>query len=349
MHVPRAHLPPLATEPLVSVCIPAHDVERFVAASVASVLAQTYRRLEVIVVDDASSDATADVLSRMSDARLRVVRAPRNLGAANATNVAVSLARGDLVAIYHADDLYEPSIVEKEVESFHRHPDVGGVFTGNRMIREDGRVIGTNRIPRELAGREVFDYETVFRFVLRNKNILLCTPSFMGRRDVLEALGPFTEEPYHVAYDFEMWLRLLRRHPIAVVDEPLMSYRHSTTQYSARSRRLRTTEEKFFLIMDEYARNDPRLAQLTAADWREYEFHRVDDCTVRAANAVMLGQPSDAAALLGQRRYPWRSLLARPARRKLRVLLMRAALRTALVLHATRLLGPVLTVTEASK
>ena len=328
-----------------SVCVPAFNAERFVEAALSSILAQTYRPLEVIVVDDASTDRTPAILRQLTDPRLRVIRNQENLGAFATTARAVSAAAGELVAIYHADDVYDPPLVEKEVACLRRHPSAAAVFTENRMIREDGSLIGTNRLPRQFRGRDVLNYADVFPFLVRNKNILLCTPTFMGRREVLADLASYGSHRYHIAYDLDMWLQVLRRAPIVILDEPLMSYRHSSGQFTSRYTRLRVTQEVFFDVMDDYIAVDGWLERLTADDLREYAFHRLDDMTVRAVHHIVRNEP-DAARPLLVPGFTWRSLVAHPTRRKLRVLLMRLFLRTALALDAGRLAAPVLVRTE---
>jgi glycosyltransferase involved in cell wall biosynthesis len=338
-------LGPLPDEPLVSVCIPAFNAAHFIEESLSSILAQTYHRLEVVVVDDASTDATRAVVARFDDPRVRCVRNAANVGAFATTCRAVSLANGQLVAIYHADDVYDRTIVEKEVGSLKRHASAGAVFTQNRMIREDGSVIGTNRLPTEFTDRDLLSYEDVFRFILCHKNILLCTPTFMGRREALAGLEGFGSDRYHIAYDLDMWIRVLRRFPIAIIDEPLMSYRHSSGQFTSRYGRLRVTEEIFFELMDDYIRADGWTRRLTASDLREYDFHRLDDMTVRAVHHVVLGDPAKGSMLL-RSRFAWRSLVTQPTRRKARVLLMRLFLRTLIAARASHLAVPLLTRTE---
>ena len=343
--------PPLAftalpDDPLVSVCVAAHNAAPYITDALRSILDQTYPRLEIIVIDDASTDATPAALRRFRDPRLTVVTHAVNAGGYETMNEAIGRATGDPIAVFHADDVYGPEIVAREVDLFRRHPEVGAVFTENHMMAADGRRKGTNRLPEEFRGRDVFDYETVFRYFLRRKNTLLCCPTFMTRRATVEAVGPFDAARYHVAADLDMWIRILQRCPIGIVDEPLMSYRHSNTQWSQRYKRLRTDQELHFDILDRYLTEDPALAARCAPDLVDHEFHRVDDQTFRAANAMIKGEAAQARALLALGRYPWRSLRRRPSRRRLRVLTLRAALHVALWTGTASLLGPVLARTE---
>jgi glycosyltransferase involved in cell wall biosynthesis len=106
--------------PLVSVVIPAFNRARTIAASVRSVLGQTYEPLETIVVDDCSSDGTLDALERISDPRLRIVALNANGGAGHARNVGIGAARGELIAFHDSDDLWLPDKLTRQVATMRR-------------------------------------------------------------------------------------------------------------------------------------------------------------------------------------------------------------------------------------
>src|SRR5258708_255138 len=114
-----------APPPRVSICISAYNVERFLGEALRSILGQTYRNTEIILVDTGSADRTFEVAGSFADERLRCFRLPDNIGGYQAMNLVASQARGELVAIYHSDDVYEPTIVEKEVAYLASHPEAG--------------------------------------------------------------------------------------------------------------------------------------------------------------------------------------------------------------------------------
>jgi len=131
-----------ASEPLVSVFIPAFNRARTIAASVRSVLGQSYRSLEAIVVDDCSSDGTLEVLEGISDPRLRVIALNANGGAGHARNVGIGAARGDLVAFHDSDDLWLPDKLARQVAEMGRlEPDYVALYGGKILYGKapDGR------------------------------------------------------------------------------------------------------------------------------------------------------------------------------------------------------------------
>jgi glycosyltransferase involved in cell wall biosynthesis len=295
----------------------------------------------VLVLDDASTDRTYDVAAAFVDPRLRVTRAERKLGGYQAMNRLIASARGELLAVYHADDVYEPTIVEKEVAHLRAHPDVGAVFARDYNIDEEGQIIRTVNLPAEFAGRVALDYETVFRYQVRKKNPFCC-PTFMTRRTVVDQVGVFDPQRWDIAADVDMWLRIARRFPVSVLDEPLVRYRKGRHNWSARYRRLRTEPDVYFAVIDAFMARDGWNERLSPEDLTEYEFHRCDDDTYRAANSIIKGEDARARELLQGRRFPWRTLRAGTTRRKLRLIALRAILAAGLATGATRPLARLL-------
>jgi glycosyltransferase involved in cell wall biosynthesis len=221
--------------PLVSVVIPVYNAELFVAQAIESVLAQTYPHYELIVVNDASTDGTAEVLARyQGHPKVRIHHNPTNLGMAPNWNKGLSLARGDLVAKLDADDFYEPGFLEEIVPVFQRHPTVGLVFSGVNLIRSDGRVTRRRRYltPWVRSGHK-FLRQLLHACVIRS-------PTVCVRRVCYEHLGGFLPE-MKLHADWEMWVRIAAHYDVGYVARCLASYRlpcgNSCTSQSYRDAR----------------------------------------------------------------------------------------------------------------
>lgn len=320
---------------LVSICMPAYNVENVLEAALRSVLTQTYQRIEVILIDDASTDNTHKVAQSISDERIKYFRNKTNLGGYQTMNKAISLSTGDLIAVYHSDDVYEPTIVEKEVAYLRANKEVGAVFCLAYLMNDEGSLFGRYTIPHEFRNRKSLTYEEIFPFFLRNKNILLCCPSFMTRRKVLEIVGPFDAEKYDIAADLDMWIRIARRFPIGILNEVLMRYRSGKRRWSKRYNNFRTDQELYFNIMDFYLEKDGWFQKLKNTDLVEYQFHQCDDETFRATNLIIHGDIHKALELL-HRPYPYHTLLINLKRRKLRVLLLRVFIRCGITIGLVR-------------
>ena len=204
----------MANKPLVSVVIPVYNQERYVAEAVDSVLRQTYEDVELVVVDDGSSDRTPEILKAYGD-RLRYMR-QANAGAATALNRGIEAARGELVGWLSSDDVYEPTKVERQVERFAAQPQVSLVYTDFNIIDATGAIRRTVRSPY-YADRQEF----IRRLILGN---FVNGSSVIARKQALMATGLFDPEMTLHA-DANMWLRMLKRYEFGHVPEVLLNYR----------------------------------------------------------------------------------------------------------------------------
>lgn len=216
--------------PLVSICVPTWNSASYLRESLDSILAQDYPNIEVIVSDNDSQDDTLAILAEYEQAgRIRLHRNQQNIGAGANFNLLVGLARGEFVAIYHSDDIYDSDIVSASVEFLQSHPEAGLVGTMARVISSDGSFRYNYRLPEPLVrlSRTIFtrDEAILGTTLLSGDRIFLVTPSVMVRRSAYDEFGAFDQATYAAAVDYEMWLRIAASYRIGVIDRPLMRYR----------------------------------------------------------------------------------------------------------------------------
>jgi len=194
--------------------------------AIRSALSQTYPSIEVLVVDNASTDRTAEVVASFRDPRLRSVVNEENLGLFGNFNRCIALAKGDLVHILHSDDTIPPGFARTCVDLLLAHPEVAMTFT-------PARVMGREEISANPPGDDrIFHPPEGFRAILRDRGLIAC-PSVTVRREVYAEIGPFsTEYPY--SSDLYEWLRIARRQAIARVGGTYVSYRQGTHTESYR-------------------------------------------------------------------------------------------------------------------
>jgi len=238
----------VAEDSLVSVVIPTFNYGHLVADAVQSALAQSWRDLEVIVVDDGSTDDTAAVLSTFQD-RIQVVR-QANAGLSAARNKGIGLARGAYVAILDADDVWLPEKIERQLDVFAAFPDTGVVSCATILV--DAGFSPLTHLP---AG-EVGDPATL-RQRLAFGNVVSGGSAALIRRDCLDAVGPF-DETLRSAEDWDMWLRISRRYAIRFLPEALVQVRTTGANMSGvrHADRMLSSELQ---VVDKLAREDPGL------------------------------------------------------------------------------------------
>jgi glycosyltransferase involved in cell wall biosynthesis len=282
--------------PLVTVIVPVFNGARYLRESLDSILAQTYPRIEVLVMDDASTDATAEIIASFGGA-VRMVRQPQTLGIYANANVGIEMARGEFVAIYHADDIYLPTIVEREVEFLLKYPQAGAVFASDIFVDAEGREYGRLTIPPEVRGDRLLDGAAVVDCLLTYMNTFLRCPGTMVRADVYRSVGSYRQDRYRNTSDLDMWLRIARHCPIGILEEHLFRYRHFHGSSGERYHHLRTSPGRTFTILDDHL-----------AEWagqfagplalRAYEAHRAEDALMRAVSLYILGRFPEARRVL---------------------------------------------------
>jgi len=211
----------MGTVPLVTVAIPSFNRQHLVGATMESALSQTLTDLEVLVVDDASTDDTRSVvLSRASrDSRLRYVRNEVNLGLTRNWNRCLSLARGEFVNLLLSDDLIDPDYLEAAAGAMRQHPGVGLVATGCRYIDETGAVVSSGNAARERLCKA--GDEAVSSFL---DGGFPHVSGLVFRRVMVTALGGFREDIWH-GPDVELDCRIGANHDVFYIGGIHTSFR----------------------------------------------------------------------------------------------------------------------------
>jgi glycosyltransferase involved in cell wall biosynthesis len=295
-----------SSSPLVSIIVPVFNGERYLRESLDSIVNQTYETIEILVMDDASTDSTPEIIASYGD-RVKCFRQSSNKGQFGNVNDGIERASGKYTAIYHADDVYDTRIVEREVEFLEENIEVGAVFCYDKFINAEGKEYNRLTIPKEFQARSSFDYRAILNGILKHKNRFLPTPGAMVRSSVYNELGGFRGEEFQIASDLEMWLRIARRYKLGIIHEHLFSYRHGHENSSQAYYRVRTEPERQFLILDEHLRTGgSSIAEPSSL--RAYEAHRSEDNLMVAVNQYILDRTTDATTFL--RAVKLRRLLA---------------------------------------
>lgn len=281
---------------LVSICVPAFNGERTIAETLRSLLAQTYDNLEVVVCDNASTDRTVDVVRSFSDSRLRLVLNESHVSAEGNFDRCLRLGRGRYRGIFHSDDVYEPTIIEKQVAFLEGHPDAAAVGTRMRLIRADGSFWRTQRLPRRFRGGCIVGYADGLRQMLRTGSFVV-TPSVLARSKVYDGLGPWDRAGFGSAADVDVWLRIMRLGGLGLIDEPLVNYRWGPQSFSFR--RLQDAGEPDILrVLRAHMANPDIQPLLRPADMRAFDRFVRRSRVLRANAAHLAGDDDQARSLL---------------------------------------------------
>lgn len=279
------------------ICIPTYNAGNTLRETLASVLAQTYSPLEVIIIDNASTDNTIEVANSINDPRVSVLRNTENIGGERNFTRCIENSAGAYTAIFHADDIYTPQMVEKQVAFLERHPDAGAVFVNASLIDSEGREVGSYGLdPKHQSADNLYDFRRIMKMIMRHSNFLIC-PSAMVRTPVyLNDIVEWRGSAFKTSADLDVWLRILQKHRIGILPEPLIRYRISLLQGSALLR-ARTERADLFLVLDHYLQQSNVKSFLTSEDLRYFSRLERTDRIVRAVNLYLHDEPQRARQL----------------------------------------------------
>jgi len=200
--------------PLVSVVIPSYNAGPFIGRTIDSVMSQSYKNLEIVVVDDGSSDGTPDIVARFGDPVRLILQ--HNDGVSAARNRAIAEARGELIAFLDHDDVWYPEKLERQVHLLSTRPEVGLVYSNADFIDVTDHPMWTY-----LARPRLHRGQVLGRLFLDCFVPLL---TVVVRARLLAEVGQFAAG-WHIAEDYDLFLRFAERTEVDYVDEVLAGYR----------------------------------------------------------------------------------------------------------------------------
>ncbi|MBW4664430.1 MAG: glycosyltransferase family 2 protein [Chroococcus sp. CMT-3BRIN-NPC107] len=205
----------------VSIIIPAYNAMTYLPETIQSVLQQTFTDFEVLIVDDGSSDNITEWANALTDKRIKLI-SQSNLGVSNARNTAINLARAEYIAFLDADDLWQPTKLEKQVHFLDNNPNVGLVATWATLTNERGE---------PLSEVEIDFKQGNIRQQIIEINLIPCGSIPMVRRTCFKNTGLF-DPTLCFGEDWEMWTKLAANYDFGLIKESLVYYRQHSRNSS---------------------------------------------------------------------------------------------------------------------
>ncbi|MEC4819458.1 MAG: glycosyltransferase [Scytonema sp. PMC 1069.18] len=207
---------------LISVIIPAFNGEKTIFYTIESIINQTYKNLEIIVVNDGSTDSTLEIVKRFSDCRLHILSYSQT-GVAASRNRGLNKANGKFVSFIDADDLWTPEKLEDQFKVLQEHPQAAVAYSWTDYIDGEGKFVKSGQ--RVTATGDVYNQLLLGNFLENGSNPLI-------RREAMDTVGGF-DESLAATQDWDMWLRLAACYEFVVVPKAQISYRISANSMSA--------------------------------------------------------------------------------------------------------------------
>ncbi len=193
---------PLNTEPLISVILPCYNAEKYLEEALASLVGQSYGRMEILAIDDGSSDTTGRIIQKfaMEDERVIALHNKKNLGLIRTLNRGVALAKGEYIARMDADDIAMLHRFEKQIDAFRQWPELEVLSVGAVLIDDSGRPMAGHK-PKALSPQACFFASFICTPLLH--------PGFMAKSNVLKQYSYFYDRHTLHVEDYHLWTRML--------------------------------------------------------------------------------------------------------------------------------------------
>lgn len=202
------------SEELVSIVMPAYNAEKYISKSIESVLNQTYKNFELIIVNDCSIDNTEKIILnyKKSEKRIVYIKSEVNKGVGESRNVGVQNSIGNWIAFIDSDDLWANDKIEKQMEFIKNDKKIKFTYTGSSFINKEGKFFNYSmRVPKKV------DYKTLLK-----QNIISCSSVLISKELILNCKMP----KGYMHEDYATWLTILKKENYAYgIDEPLLYYR----------------------------------------------------------------------------------------------------------------------------
>lgn len=241
--------------PKVCICIPAYNAEATIGETLKSLVNQTYKNISIYVIDNNSKDKTVKVVEKFVKKYeiIKLFKYNNTVPADENFDRCITHADGEYTCIFHSDDVYLPNIIEKEIEFFTAHSDIGAVFTYANVINENGKKISELKSVKDIEEKKIYNFQELFPLYLKYGNFFV-TPSAMIRTEIYkkEIVKHKRQENFSDAFDVDVWLRILSKHKVGFIYDKLMNYRLSIHSTSFRKLLLykNTIEDGMFNVLE---------------------------------------------------------------------------------------------------
>ncbi|RAZ49868.1 glycosyltransferase family 2 protein [Campylobacter hyointestinalis] len=279
----------MSNQPLVCICIPNYNNEKTIGETLDSLVVQTYKNIIIKIFDNASTDSSMEIIKKYESRYLniQVFQNEINLGAEENFNRCIQNLEGEFGALYHSDDIYEPTIIEEQVNFLLKNKECIAVSTDMNLIDEDGNKLQKKSMKEFFLNMDsvIIDNQIqMLKKILEIGNFIVC-PTVMIKTDIYKnKIKMYNIREFKTAADLELWFRACEYGKFGTILKPLINYRRSSNSYTFRTK-LNTEKSDGVYVLDYYY--DKLNYNLTKAYKRKYKFFCLKDEISKTVNQIL--------------------------------------------------------------
>lgn len=288
----------------VCVCVAVRNAESTIEFTLSSLINQNYPNYEILICDNLSTDNTKQIiLDYKSKSKLKITYLLNEKPGSAEENWNFLLKNlpesAQYCSIYHADDIYDPLIITKSIDILEKNR-VGAVFTMSKLIDDNGIDVTkkySHRVclPQLIKDKNIFNYFEIMNSTLRFHNIIR-TPSFFFNKDILKDHNSFFDSKFRTSADLDFWLRIAKTNNIAIINEPLLSYRTSKKQGTYVLLQNREVLGDFFEVIDSHLLGN----EFNKSDINYYQGHKCIELIYCSINLLKNNKEKEGIELLSK-------------------------------------------------
>jgi len=282
----------LNKQPLVCICIPNYNNEKTIKETLDSLVHQTYKNIIIKVFDNVSTDNSINILKEyeLKYNNIKIFQNEKHLEIAEENfNICIENLEGDFGALYHSDDIYEPTIVEEQVEFFLKNQECVAVCTDSNFIDEHNKKLFKVSLKKIFKTEKYYlvvnNQLEMLKNILKVGNFIIC-PSLMIKTEIYKnKVKRYKFENFKTASDFDLYFRVCEYGKFGIILKPLMNYRHALSSYSFRNR-ITTTRSDGSYVLEYYYKKFEK--SLTKFYKRKYKMYLLAENNHLSTNQILI-------------------------------------------------------------
>ncbi len=203
----------------INIFVPTYNSENKIKKSILSILKQSHRNFSLTIIDNCSTDRTIEIINKIKDKRLKIIKRKKNFGVLNNLNYAFKITKGNFAAVYHSNDIYHKDILKKQLNVLKKNPDIKITFTNATIEGVNGKL--TNVLNNKIKDNVKYDLRKIMILLIKHYNFFVCQSVFFRPYFYKKHIKNWRYE-FGMSSDLDLWLRFIKKTDVIFLKDALV-------------------------------------------------------------------------------------------------------------------------------